>query len=55
MLEQVKKKEGKEAQKRANKQIHQGDSDDDSDSDGDDTSSEEEDDDDEDGAMGEHE
>lgn len=45
MLDQVKKKEGKEALKRANKQIHQEDSDDDSDSDADDSSSDDDDDD----------
>lgn len=44
MLDQVKKKEGKEALKRANKQIHQEDSDDDSDSDVDDSSSDDDDD-----------
>ena len=51
MLDQVKKKEGKEALKRANKQIHQEDSDDDSDSDGDDSSSDDDDDDDSVGAT----
>ena len=44
MLDQVKKREGKEALKRANKQIHQEDSDDDSDSDADDSSSDDDDD-----------